>query len=130
MKIDVDVLKASGSKPWEETWATWEVNGRVAGIETSPRDSNGDSTGLLMVQPAMPHDVPGLAERIRVASAAPEMARLLIALERDGRIDRFDERICVECGQNYEERERAPGEGRHLPDCALVAALRKAGVIV
>lgn len=51
--------------------------------------------------------------RARLAAAAPEMARLLVELER------------YECGQGKCGICRVRG---HEPDCRLIAVLRKAGV--
>lgn len=63
-------------------------------------------------------------ESARLASAAPEMARVLLAIEwsgmewnRSGGSTR-----CPSC------RSQAVTARRHAPNCALDAAIRKAGV--
>ena len=53
----------------------------------------------------------------RLAATAPEMARVLLAVEWDGG-------TCPSCGGT---RDRHEDDG-HADDCALDAVLRKAGV--
>lgn len=66
--------------------------------------------------------------RARLISAAPDMARVLLAIEwegettDEGRCDR-----CPSCGR-YPPTELALRDEGHATDCALDAALRKAGV--
>ncbi len=62
--------------------------------------------------------------RARLASAAPEMARVLLALEWTG-VAHEELPACIVCG--YLPDLPNPEDG-HKPDCALVAALRKAGL--
>lgn len=62
-------------------------------------------------------------DRARLASAAPEMARVLLAIEWSGGGDGD----CPSCrGDRYYGTNAHPAG--HAPDCALDAALRKAGV--
>lgn len=58
-------------------------------------------------------------EQARLASAAPDMARALLACEWAGRVVDGVHCACPLCDNV------APD---HLPDCALDAALRKAGI--
>lgn len=60
-------------------------------------------------------------DRAKLAAAAPEMARLLLALEWAGNIGQGGYG-CAEC--SGEARHK-----KHYPDCALLAVLRKAGVL-
>jgi hypothetical protein len=87
-------------KPHEEQWGHDQ-----AGLRT-PRD------GVGYVEVAMESDA-----HARLASAAPDMARVLLSVEWDGNAD---EDICPSCYQH-----EAMG---HAADCALDAALHKAGV--
>lgn len=64
------------------------------------------------------------AGRAKLAAAAPEMARALLAIEWEGNIQ--DEAGCPECGALVRTTMR-PGKV-HLDDCSIDAALRKAGV--
>lgn len=74
-----------------------------------------------------------LEARERMASAAPDMARVLLAVEWT---NSDDEDMCPSCGglnPAEEAKRRWPrhpdaGTVGHAPDCALDAALRKAGV--
>lgn len=61
-------------------------------------------------------------ERARLASAAPDMARVLLALIDPERLDEEGRRAgCPTCGVDT-------GFESCLPDCALTAALRRAGL--
>jgi hypothetical protein len=57
----------------------------------------------------------------RALAASPDMARVLLAVEWSGREGRDNDVACPVCGE-WE------AFGKHRPDCALDAALRKAGV--
>ena len=81
------------TNPWEETWAPE----RFLSKGTDDEDQR----------------------RARLASAAPEMARLLMEFAYlDGDCD-----VCAWCADDEVTR------GQHSNDCRLVAALRKAGVL-
>ena len=103
-----------GMKPWEETWSEHEL--QLCGHD---------------------NDAPGDAERRRLASAAPDMARVLLAVEfiECGDCVNPMRDVCP-CCQSRTMLPKRPGEigqpydvhpGKHAPDCALDAALRKAG---
>ena len=64
--------------------------------------------------------------RARLASAAPDMARVLLACEW---ADNSSEEYAPECPSCHAQGpyEGEPSKG-HAPDCALDASLRKAGV--
>lgn len=83
-------------KPWEETWED-DVVEIAAHVAYTP-------------------------ERRRLASAAPDMARVLLALIDPERLDEEGRRAgCPTCGVDT-------GFETCTADCALTAALRKAGV--
>lgn len=110
------------SKPWEEEWAAARGGNYVGPHHFGDsgwwevRDS--DETTLLTT--GAPLDDAGSGEaRARLASAAPDMARLLLELEWCD----DDGHYCPSCGYS---RFRTPQT--HAPDCRLVAVLRKAGV--
>lgn len=62
---------------------------------------------------------PLMGERLRLASAAPEMVRALLLVEWNGGAGRGD---CSDC-----EADRYLDGGHHASDCDLDAALTKAG---
>lgn len=91
-------------KVWEEEWAAnWDVDYAVT------LERNGARFGTVSA------GGPDGVLRARLAAAAPDMACVLLAVEWSS------ESACPIC-QAYEY------EGKHKPDCALDAALRKAGV--
>lgn len=101
-------------KPWEETWST-HGSDEVAN-ERGTIASFGSEAGDY--------------ERTLLASAAPDMARVLIAIEW-GATDEGDNDVCPSCGFGAFVRPdpKLPKvRAGHRPDCALDAALRKAGV--
>lgn len=67
--------------------------------------------------------LPALAARVKLASAAPELARALLSLSRTG-VDRS----CVECNSAGEDGIHGETSGSCTSDCELDAALRKAGI--
>jgi hypothetical protein len=111
-------------KPWEETWEVTERNGghrlHVEGEEEfatvwGPKDDH----------------------RARLAAAAPELARVLLAVEwHRVLIQDEDAYVCPSCGNERldpgDEVKLAVlvehGMLGHRPGCALDGALRKAGV--
>lgn len=117
------------SKPWEEAWSNERDALRLATGEPFALISitNHDRDAY--------HAVPGrdaslgaqieaqqaaVRARARLAAAAPELTRALLAVEWSGR-ERYESwPACPVC-------EAGEG-GRHADDCALDAALRKAGV--
>ena len=72
-------------------------------------------------------DEPGELQGARacLAAAAPELVRALLAVEWKGVEDYDPVAACPACG-GHPPLGNLPG--RHEPDCALDAALRKAGV--
>ena len=82
-------------KPWEETWTESEV--WTFDQDDSPFDE--------------------VCTRVKLAAAAPEMARLLLDLEWMGEPGGYR---CPSCADYH----------RHRPNCRLVAVLRKAGVLL
>lgn len=106
-------------KPWEERWFT-KMKG--AGVELLRERETGDDIPLIARSFEQASGDMQLA-RMNLAAAAPEMARALIAIEWDGG-DVAGNSICPFCCA-----DKYPEEGRnHKPDCALAAALRKAGI--
>lgn len=104
-------------KPWEETW-------RWNGLH--PLDVFGPDGGDLLFEGAVIRNDSDGPERAKLAAAAPEMARLLLELEwADPRNHWSDDGAnsngCCVCGEYKKDG--------HKPDCALVAVLRKAGVL-
>ena len=90
------------SKPWDETWTV-----RGSAVQADGRDVldawyRGD-------------DPVGGDARARLAAAAPDLVRALLAAERDVR------GVCHWCNN-----ERRHG---HADDCRWQLALRKAGVV-
>jgi len=130
-------------KPWEETWS--ECDGVISAQQNTHAEmlesrfpwEQGTNFGafgdLTEASPFNPTSAD--ADRARLAAAAPEMVRVLLAIEWSGSDEEGSK--CASCG----EREYAPPAlydeagkylsytpGSHSPDCALDAALRKAGV--
>jgi len=104
--------------PTQETWAIEEHDNPEDGCLLVICAPGG--TQLALFSAEMAEDEDEDIARARLASAAPDMARVLLELvdwdmRGDGR--------CFYCGLGV------PGEGpeKHKPDCALDAALRKAG---
>lgn len=98
------------SNPWEETWRA--LGGGIVCGDMTP-----DSWSCAFWHPSGPIDE--RAARARLAAAAPDLVRALLAVEfatYDGA-----ERWCPWCS-SY-------GVSSHDPDCLRQAALRKAGVI-
>lgn len=91
---------------WEETWSYYDPHG-FAGFFAKHVDS--DHHGTFFEATA---GEPGDEARARLAAAAPELVRVLLAVEfiKDG--------FCPSC-HCYDG---------HAKGCALDAALRKAGV--
>lgn len=96
-------------KPWEEEWTT---KGHVDEVRTWEVGA----FGYARLQ-AKGEDYEVIA---RFASAAPDMARLLLEIEWTAPGDVGAVNACPFC-------DRWQRDG-HAPDCALDAALRKAGV--
>lgn len=96
-------------KPWEETWEAEHEDS----LDYITRGPDGFIAGF-----------DDQKERATLAAAAPEMARVLLALEWKGAElgDDCTYAVCPSCGA-YK------GEVGHAPDCGLVAVLRKAGVV-
>jgi hypothetical protein len=100
---------------WEETWRA----------VLSPLDGVYD-IGPLAGERMIPDGTIELATRnldmAMLAAAAPDMARVLIALEATSR-------GCPSCGSFGPRPNYEPGTGVHSHGCTLVVALKKAGVI-
>lgn len=88
--------------------------------------ASGDTVGEMRCDDMTdPNDVTGNG-RARLASAAPDMARVLMAIEWS--CIGPGEQACPWCGA-FEVQLNANKPSRtHVPDCALDAALRKAGL--
>lgn len=71
-------------------------------------------------------DEPEVKARARLASAAPEMARVLLAVEWMPHPE-TELRFCPSCDGEYPEDFPNCLDAGHRPGCALDAALRKAG---
>lgn len=116
-------------KPWEETWeyrAPKADIGYVTPFQTV--------CGFLSVDEDAELNPPEDARaRAKIASAAPEMARLLLALEWSGSECYYDgcDAVCPCCRKEGPRKSRFSAKilgGEHAEDCALAAVLRKAGV--
>lgn len=97
-------------KPWEEEWQSLE-GGRYLEVVDGP------SLAEINIGPMEP-------ERFRLAAAAPDMARVLLAVEASGV---RHQRQCPSCFR-HNPGNPPPSDVEHAPNCALDAALRKAGV--
>ena len=104
-------------KPWEETWT---FDGEREGGCILENDT-------AVMYTCGPDDPEYHAPRGHLASAAPDMARVLLEIEwRAGEFGDPDAGgRCPSC-LGYEP-SGSPDDGHHV-DCALDAALRKAGV--
>ena len=106
-------MSATMRQPHEETWRVFEEPTPLATayvIRAQVEEPSGLSGAWL------PATSP---EQARLASAAPDMARVLLDLETG------DGGACCDCGHlPFVGIERRP----HAPDCALDAALHKAGI--
>lgn len=119
------------TKPWEETWFA-ESCARLTRAD-GPDPQWGDRRHVADV--AEDSD-----ERARLASAAPDMARVLLAIEWAGgrpegppecpscRADEYEDVIVGPTTHDAAGRYIGYRKREHEPDCALDAALRKAGV--
>lgn len=97
-------------KPWEETWVA----------EGDPTVPGAAFTVVFTFQDGNDRD------RMRLASAAPDLVRVLLGIEWSWR-ERSEHLRCPECDGDGPPRKGEPHLG-HAPSCALDAALRKAGV--
>lgn len=106
----------SDRKPWEETWTA-----HGSAVQADGRD---------VLDAWYRRDDPvGGDARARLAAAAPDLVRALLAVEWVA-VD--CESMCVWCGAHAEDRYTRDGWtpiGEHEDDCQRQAALRKAGVI-
>lgn len=117
------------SKPWDETWTV-----RGSAVQADGRDVldawyRGD-------------DPVGGDARARLAAAAPDLVRALLAVEWSGAVGTPPDAIgCISCGGVHPDHataacvERMYGFLRqqvsvgHRDGCVVAAALRKAGVV-
>lgn len=107
----------SDKKPWEEEWHTAEAEPGCFDVY--------DTSGAKVFESSR---FPGTPESC-LAAAAPDLVRALLAVEWLA-VDGIDAEIgwaCSRCGKFYGGEERPEGK-RHFNNCALDAALRKAGV--
>ena len=110
------------NKPWEEEW-TYEPPDQelpIALVEAEGwnypfGNMNALPAGVIELHSQETHNA-----RARLAAAAPDMARVLLAIEWEGHLG-----LCPVCDGRRPECE---GEG-HRAGCAWVAALRKAGAL-
>ena len=100
------------SKPWEETWRA--LGGGIVCGDMTP-----DSWSCAFWHPSGPVDE--RTARARLAAAAPDLVRALLAVEWIYQGHETGERECPWCMSE----EWQP----HAEDCVRQAALRKAGVI-
>lgn len=101
----------SDKKPWEEAWRA--LGGGIVCGDMTP-----DSWSCAFWHPSGPIDE--RAARARLAAAAPDLARTLLSVEWGHYGHETGELECPVC---WAEK----WEG-HKPECALAAALVKAGV--
>lgn len=110
-------------KPWEETWG-WQAahSSMQSGWVTTP---HGGSVGVFYKPGSSFEDAEA---RGRLAAAAPDMARVLLAIEWG--VDRAEYGgACPSCDCFNPDGDAPLGYAKgHEPACALDAALRKAGV--
>jgi len=113
-------------KVWEESWE----------VGPCSRDINETSVEIFLGQGSSFDEdldviVPG--PRLRLAAAAPEMARLLLEVEfADTAGDSHEWHHCPGCGARRsvnEDGSAAPFHDSHRDDCRWVAVMRKAGVL-
>ncbi len=109
-------------RPIDETWERTEVY-EVNGVENCNPVLNGSPTEVFL----------GTGPRLRLAAAAPEMARLI--LEKEYVEEGYDHHPCCPwCGMSKAcDREVWPNGHKNEGDigggCPFVAVLRKAGVM-
>lgn len=109
-------------KPWEETWCRgFRQTGNMA--LDGHLVSRVDGVGTVLYG--------GIEEDARLAAAAPEAMRLLLALEWSANeivgYDGETEKCCPSC-RGLQPEAVDPRPVGHTEDCALVALLQKAGV--
>lgn len=127
------------TKPWEETWSYKLDAEDRAQIHVSV-----DGDWELVAEHGWQRSavaVPVVEARFQLASAAPEMARVLMHLEWCN--DDVSGPYCESCNavryndwrelsmsdaEMWEHIRRVPGDNDHRADCKLDAAIRKAGV--
>ncbi len=126
-------------KAHEETWELTEDWVDDDGKRHTNDVINGSSTEVFL-------SASDSYDRLRLAAAAPEMARLLLELQWAGDEGGYDGRPCCPCCYalppekvhrpsvriDAYTRTEARDEilyGKHSDDCRLVAVLRKAGVL-
>lgn len=108
---------------WEETW---EYGGRIASDECIVFDKGSYATvsaGSHTVSTAIEHSAQRLPGRVRLAVAAPETVRALLAVEW-----LTDAPWCSRCKASRHDDYYGADLGKHEPDCTLDAALTKAGL--
>lgn len=103
-------------KPWEETWRAEHEDG----LDFITEGPDGFIAGF-----------DDQKERARLAAAAPEAMRLLLALEWSAdQVVGYDgetEKCCPSC-RGLQPEAVDPRPVGHAEDCALVALLQKVGV--
>jgi hypothetical protein len=110
------------SKPWLETWGYIAAGAEFGGIVF-------DRSQARIVRPT--RDEPGTwadvadKEDLAFAAAAPDMCRALLAIEWQG--GEFCAYQCPRC-RVFECSDDPTFHGKHIEDCALDAALTKAGL--
>lgn len=103
------------TKPWEETWTfdRYTTCFRVPDPDPLHRDRPVHASG-------MTYD-PAMKGRMRLAAAAPALARALCLVEWSERLDDANHLYCPSCGA-------ADAQG-HAPKCRLNDALTAAGLM-
>lgn len=103
----------SARKPWEETWTAHPDNGRLIVVVAEFPDDHGVALAL---------DASHM-DRARLAAAAPELVRALLAVEWRG-WSTVDMACCPSC----EALKHVAVARKHAPACTLDTALTKAGL--
>jgi hypothetical protein len=96
-------------KPWDEMWS---CSTEDASHIDHPDGSQSSIDGVT--------DADAFA-RARLAAAAPDLARALLAVEWGGLTCYGSAAACPFCSEDQ-------AYGKHAPECTLAAALKRAGV--
>lgn len=119
-------------KVWEETWRLDAEHPTTSGAEIVWEGSVGAGRSVQFGKECGPtgeswHEANEQdVARARLASAAPDMARVLLEIEWQYR-ERSDPPQCPVC-LGERPRDSKPWRGGHVEGCSLEAALIKAGV--
>lgn len=103
-------------KPHEETWT---LDPKEAGVVLCPVPIHEEQRNHILMAPI--NGEPG-DSRAKLAACAPEMARMLLALEVDS-LDGDEYPACPVCGGTVSQKKAF-----HFSACAIDGLLKKAGV--